>query len=117
MRLMAISKATETSGKPGVNVLNVERKGQITEGMSREAFRERFKARFYDPAFRAEEAAIERLEAIAWQAYAEGRKAPVTKNAGASSRATISLLNGEARVNVSTRRGSVNRTGRRALVC
>ncbi|MEM5438622.1 flavodoxin family protein [Paraburkholderia diazotrophica] len=51
--------------------------------MTREAFRERFNARFYDPAFRAEDGAIARLEAIAWQAYLEGRKAPVTQKAGA----------------------------------
>ena len=58
------------------------RKGQVTEKMPREAFRERFRARFYDPAFRAEEAAIDRLEAIAWAAYADSRKAPLTGKAG-----------------------------------
>ena len=35
-----------------------------------------------DPAFRAEDEAISRVEAIAWQAYEEGRKAPVTRKAG-----------------------------------
>ncbi|WP_245763309.1 flavodoxin family protein [Paraburkholderia diazotrophica] len=58
-------------------------KGQVTQKMTREAFRERFNARFYDPAFRAEDGAIARLEAIAWRAYQEGRKAPVTQKAGA----------------------------------
>jgi len=58
------------------------RKGQVTEPASREVFRARFRARFYDPAFRGEDAAIERLEAIAWQAYSEHRKAPVTRKAG-----------------------------------
>jgi hypothetical protein len=38
--------------------------------------------RFFDPAFRAEDAAIARLEAIAWGAYGDGRKAPVTRKAG-----------------------------------
>ncbi|MBP0590300.1 flavodoxin family protein [Paraburkholderia sp. LEh10] len=51
--------------------------------MSREAFHERFSARFYDPAFRAEDPAIARLEAIAWEAYEQGRKSPVTEKAGA----------------------------------
>ncbi|MBC8747513.1 MULTISPECIES: flavodoxin family protein [Paraburkholderia] len=50
--------------------------------MSRDAFRERFMARFYDPAFRAEDASLARLEAIAWDAYSQGRKAPVTEKAG-----------------------------------
>ncbi|MEX3936664.1 flavodoxin family protein [Paraburkholderia phymatum] len=58
-------------------------KGQVTEKMTREAFRERFNARFYDPAFRSEDDAIARLEVIAWQAYQQGRKAPVTQKAGA----------------------------------
>ncbi|WER48657.1 flavodoxin family protein [Cupriavidus sp. WKF15] len=59
------------------------RKGQVVEFMSREAFRARFHARYFDPAFRKEDAAIDRLEAIAWDAYRQGRKAPVTAKAGA----------------------------------
>ncbi|MBI5275749.1 MAG: flavodoxin family protein [Burkholderiales bacterium] len=37
---------------------------------------------YYDPAYQGERAAIERLEAIAWDAYREGRKAPRTEKAG-----------------------------------
>ena len=37
---------------------------------------------FMDPAFRAEDDAISRVEALAWDAYHEGRKAPVTRKAG-----------------------------------
>lgn len=37
---------------------------------------------FYDPAFKTEALSLARLEAIAWQAYKEGRKAPVTVKAG-----------------------------------
>jgi len=59
------------------------RKGQAPEPLSREHFAERYRAFFMDPAFRAEDASIERLEVIAWQAYTEGRKAPVTQKAGA----------------------------------
>ncbi|MBI0328456.1 flavodoxin family protein [Burkholderia plantarii] len=58
------------------------RRGQITGMLSREQFRERFAARFHDPAFRAEDAALARLEAIAWDAYQGGRKSPVTHPAG-----------------------------------
>ncbi|MDR5883926.1 flavodoxin family protein [Caballeronia sp. LZ032] len=50
--------------------------------MERDVFRQRFTARFYDPAFRVEDEAIDRLEAIAWDAYLEGRKSPITEKAG-----------------------------------
>ncbi len=58
------------------------RKGQYAGPLSREDFRQRFMRRFYDPAFQAEREALERLEAIAWTADDEGRKAPVTVKAG-----------------------------------
>jgi len=58
------------------------RRGQVTDKLSREVFRERFMARFYDPAFRSESAALDRLEAIAWEAYVEARKSPITEKAG-----------------------------------
>jgi multimeric flavodoxin WrbA len=58
------------------------RKGQAPPMHDRQAFRERFMADFFDPAFDAERGAIDRLEAIAWQAYHEGRKAPRTRKAG-----------------------------------
>lgn len=58
------------------------RKGQAPEHLQRDAFSKRFRASFFDPAFRPEDSAIARLEEIAWQAYDEGRKAPVTQKAG-----------------------------------
>ncbi|WP_447919588.1 flavodoxin family protein [Achromobacter aegrifaciens] len=58
------------------------RKGQYTGPLSREDFRTRFMRRFYDPAFQLEREALERLEAIAWSAYEEGRKSPITVKAG-----------------------------------
>ena len=58
------------------------RKGQAPSELVRSEFGVRFRASFYDPAFRGEDAALARLEEIAWQAYAEGRKAPVTQKAG-----------------------------------
>lgn len=59
------------------------RKGQAPGKLDRDAFSTRFRASFIDPAFRAEDPAVARLEAIAWQAYSEGRKAPFTQKAGA----------------------------------
>lgn len=58
------------------------RKGQYGGPLAREEFRLRFMRRFYDPAFQTERAALERLEAIAWDAYENGRKAPLTAKAG-----------------------------------
>jgi multimeric flavodoxin WrbA len=58
------------------------RKGQAPAPADREAFAARFRASFMDPAFQAEAPALSRLEAIAWQAYTEGRKAPRTQPAG-----------------------------------
>ncbi len=58
------------------------RKGQYSGPLDRDIFHDRFMRRFHDPAFARERAALERLEAIAWDAYLEGRKSPVTEKAG-----------------------------------
>jgi multimeric flavodoxin WrbA len=58
------------------------RKGQAPPELPRDEFGRRFRDNFVDPAFGAEKDAIARLEEIAWQAYHEGRKAPVTRKAG-----------------------------------
>jgi hypothetical protein len=52
------------------------RKGQAPEKLPREDFRQRFRQRFADPAFRSEDESLQRIEAIAWEAYMDGRKAP-----------------------------------------
>jgi len=56
--------------------------GQVPPPLTRAQFQERFHTRFYDPAFDGEREAIARLEAIAWDALQEGRKAPITRPAG-----------------------------------
>jgi multimeric flavodoxin WrbA len=58
------------------------RKGQIDGPMSREEFRKRYLAAYVDPAYRAEWTSIERIEAIAWDAYTKNRKSPLTRPAG-----------------------------------
>jgi multimeric flavodoxin WrbA len=58
------------------------RKGQAPPTHERAEFRERFMHDFHDPAFQAESAALARIERIAWEAYRQGRKAPVTRKAG-----------------------------------
>jgi multimeric flavodoxin WrbA len=59
------------------------RKGQAPGHLERKEFHERFMDSYRDPAFNAEAEALGRLEAIAWKAYDEGRKSPVTRKAGA----------------------------------
>ena len=58
------------------------RKGMPSPKLDKPAFRERFLDRFRDPAFRAEDEALNRLIDIAWDAYQAGRKAPITRKAG-----------------------------------
>jgi hypothetical protein len=58
------------------------RTGQAPAPLERDKFSERFLAAYIDPAFRAEDQSISRLEEIAWLAYIQGRKAPFTQKAG-----------------------------------
>jgi multimeric flavodoxin WrbA len=58
------------------------RKGMPSPELSREAFEQRFKARFFDPAFAPLSREIQALADVAWNAYSEGRKAPRTRKAG-----------------------------------
>ena len=58
------------------------RKGQAPAPLDRAAFGRRFRAHFADPAFSPEAPALARLEAIAWDALQDGRKAPSTRAAG-----------------------------------
>lgn len=58
------------------------RTGQASAPLTRAQFQQRFQLRFYDPAFAGKSEAIARLEAIAWDALQQGRKAPITRAAG-----------------------------------
>jgi multimeric flavodoxin WrbA len=58
------------------------RKGQAPAPLARDAFHERFMQSFLDPAYQRENAALARLEEIAWDSYQQGRKAPLTRKAG-----------------------------------
>jgi len=60
----------------------VVRKGEAPPKLERDEFRRRFMQSYADPAFQAESASLARIEVIAWEAYREGRKAPVTRKAG-----------------------------------
>lgn len=58
------------------------RKGQAPGNLARSEFALRFRRSFGDPAFEAAEPALQQLEAIAWEAYSDGRKAPRHRPAG-----------------------------------
>jgi multimeric flavodoxin WrbA len=58
------------------------RKGQGDMRISQDQFRERLRARFYDPAFDQSSAEIDKLVDIAWHAYQESHKSPRTRAAG-----------------------------------
>ena len=58
------------------------RKGQAPAPLARTEFSARFRAAFSDPAFRAEDQALARLEEIAWQAYTRAASRPFTRKAG-----------------------------------
>jgi multimeric flavodoxin WrbA len=58
------------------------RKGQAPAQLSRIQFHDRFAQSFKDPMFAPEEAALARVEGVAWEAYKDSRKSPVTEKAG-----------------------------------
>lgn len=98
-------------------------KGQAPAPLDRDAFRARFLRRFYDPAYDAEADAIARLEAIAWDAYQEGRKAPRTRPAGEgfadpSYETSVEWLDTRERLQAAQRRwGDATAPSRVLLVC
>ena len=58
------------------------RKGQASVKLSREEFERRLRQRFYDPAFDAVAADVDRVVETAWKTYDEYRKTPRTRKAG-----------------------------------
>lgn len=97
------------------------RKGQFPGAVSRAEFSRRFRARFFDPAFRAEDAAIDRLEAIAWDGYCQARKSPVKRPAGAEfadprHELSVEWLATRERLNAAQQRWGEAATPSRALV-
>ena len=81
-RVSVLQSHTSAGLAPKLRWMADVRTGQAQPPHTREEFHRRFLQSFFDPAFRAEEEALRRLEEIAWQAYEEGRKAPVTQPAG-----------------------------------
>ena len=97
------------------------RTGQAPAELTRAEFSERFNVRFYDPAYAPEREAISRLEAIAWDAVQEGRKAPITKPAGRGFKdpgyeASVQWLDTRQRLKAAQKRWHDAKTKSRILV-
>jgi len=58
------------------------RKGMPARELDRDTFRKRFLSRFMDPVFAPLQSELDAICAAAWDAYADGRKAPLTRKAG-----------------------------------
>ncbi len=58
------------------------RKGMPSVQLTRKEFANRFRRRFYDPAFEAVDEEIERIIEKAWEGYDQYRKSPRTRRAG-----------------------------------
>ena len=58
------------------------RKGMPDPALSEAEFRRRYLEQFADPAFRTLDAELEKILQVAWDAYSNHRKAPVTRKAG-----------------------------------
>jgi multimeric flavodoxin WrbA len=58
------------------------RKGQADWPLAREEFLQRFKNRFFDPAFEPHAAVIDELAEVAWSNYCDSKKSPRTRKAG-----------------------------------
>ena len=97
------------------------RKGQAPAPLTRAEFSLRFRNRFQDPAFGPEDEAIGRLETIAWEAMVEGRKAPITRAAGAgfadpSYEASVQWLETRERLQAAQREQASRHTRSRILL-
>lgn len=58
------------------------RKGMPSPRLDEHEFKRRYREQFFDPAFRPHDGAIETLTDVAWRAYEDSRKSPVTRKAG-----------------------------------
>jgi multimeric flavodoxin WrbA len=58
------------------------RKGQAPAKLDRNEFHLRFTRKFYDPAYQAVSRELAAVEEVAWQAYVDSHKAPLTVKAG-----------------------------------
>jgi multimeric flavodoxin WrbA len=58
------------------------RKGMPSPRLDEREFKRRYRQQFYDPAFEALNGEVERITHVAWEAYEDSRKSPMTRKAG-----------------------------------
>src|SRR5262249_53355898 len=58
------------------------RKGMPSPRLNEAEFRQRFLGQFQDPAFESLASELDKIAAVAWDAYEHSRKAPRTRKAG-----------------------------------
>ncbi|TIX38121.1 MAG: NADPH-dependent FMN reductase, partial [Mesorhizobium sp.] len=58
------------------------RRGMPSPRLDEKEFKRRYRQQFLDPAFSSLSVEIDRIAAVAWDAYVNSRKAPVTRKAG-----------------------------------
>jgi multimeric flavodoxin WrbA len=58
------------------------RKGMPSPRLSERAFKKRYLEQFFDPAFDTLRGELDKVAEVAWQAYEQSRKSPVTRKAG-----------------------------------
>lgn len=58
------------------------RKGMPSPRLSEQEFKARYREQFFDPAFDALRGEVEKIMEVAWSAYENSRKSPVTRKAG-----------------------------------
>ena len=58
------------------------RKGMPSPKLGEDEFKSRYLAQFVDPAFRQFDDELTSIAEVAWQAYEDSRKAPITQKAG-----------------------------------
>ena len=58
------------------------RKGMPSPQLGEAEFKQRYSNQFFDPAFRAVQAELDKIVDVAWDAYDKSRKSPVTQKAG-----------------------------------
>jgi multimeric flavodoxin WrbA len=60
----------------------IARKGMPSPKLKKTEFLQRYLEGFEDPAFRAVDIELDKIAQIAWEAYADSRKSPITRRAG-----------------------------------
>ena len=70
------------TGQAGGHHLPTPRKGMPSPTLDEAEFKRHYRQQFFDPAFAQLSTELDRIADVAWQAYRDSRKAPITRKAG-----------------------------------